>query len=239
MADPSPLSRAQIAAFVGNDPDAIRTIERLFTVAGTLTPDVVQGVLQGRVNAEAVAADLAAQAAALGILRSEVEALALGVQPPPGEAPARRLGQFASGVTQTAAVINTAYAVALDVASIAAGVRVVSGSRLTPNGPGRFRLVARLNATKSNAGTADLSAWVAINGTAVASSGVVVQVAGAGARAQIVLDRVVSLGVSDYAEVMWSVADVNISLTFIAAVAPVPAIASAAVIMEGSTGEIL
>jgi hypothetical protein len=42
MADPTPLNRNQIAAFVGNDPDAIRAIERLFKVAGQLTPaDIV------------------------------------------------------------------------------------------------------------------------------------------------------------------------------------------------------
>ena len=38
MADPINLNRNQIARFVGNDPDAIRAIERLFQVAGTLTP---------------------------------------------------------------------------------------------------------------------------------------------------------------------------------------------------------
>jgi len=38
MADPVPLTRNQIAAFVGNDPEAIRAIERLFKVAGQLTP---------------------------------------------------------------------------------------------------------------------------------------------------------------------------------------------------------
>lgn len=38
MADPTPLNRNQIARFVGNDPDAIRAIERLFTVVGQLTP---------------------------------------------------------------------------------------------------------------------------------------------------------------------------------------------------------
>jgi len=42
MADPTPLNRNQIAAFVGNDPEAIRAIERLFKVAGQLTPaDIV------------------------------------------------------------------------------------------------------------------------------------------------------------------------------------------------------
>jgi hypothetical protein len=38
MANPTPLNRNQIARFVGNDPDAIRAIERLFLVAGQLTP---------------------------------------------------------------------------------------------------------------------------------------------------------------------------------------------------------
>jgi hypothetical protein len=38
MADPTPLNRNQIARFVGNDPDSIRALERLFVVAGQLTP---------------------------------------------------------------------------------------------------------------------------------------------------------------------------------------------------------
>jgi hypothetical protein len=42
MADPISPTRNQIAAFVGNDPEAIRAIERLFKVAGQLTPaDIV------------------------------------------------------------------------------------------------------------------------------------------------------------------------------------------------------
>jgi hypothetical protein len=42
MADPVPLNRDQIAAFVGGDPASIRAIERLFTVAGDLVPaDIV------------------------------------------------------------------------------------------------------------------------------------------------------------------------------------------------------
>jgi hypothetical protein len=38
MADPISPTRNQIAAFVGNDPEAIRAIERLVKVAGQLTP---------------------------------------------------------------------------------------------------------------------------------------------------------------------------------------------------------
>jgi hypothetical protein len=46
MADPTPLNRNQIARFVGNDPDAIRAIERLFVVAGQLTPADIAGLTQ-------------------------------------------------------------------------------------------------------------------------------------------------------------------------------------------------
>lgn len=38
MADPKPLTRNQIARIVGSDPEAIKAFERLFTVAGQLTP---------------------------------------------------------------------------------------------------------------------------------------------------------------------------------------------------------
>lgn len=46
MADPTPLSRNQIAAFVGNDPEAIRAIERLFIVAGQGTPAAITALTQ-------------------------------------------------------------------------------------------------------------------------------------------------------------------------------------------------
>lgn len=46
MADPTPLNRNQIARFVGNDPDAIRAIERLFVVAGQLVPADVATIKQ-------------------------------------------------------------------------------------------------------------------------------------------------------------------------------------------------
>ena len=44
MADPKPITRSQIAAFVGNDPEAILAIERLFKVAGELTPAQIEAI---------------------------------------------------------------------------------------------------------------------------------------------------------------------------------------------------
>jgi hypothetical protein len=46
MADPISLNRNQIARFVGNDPDAIKAIERLFQAVNTLTPSEIATLTQ-------------------------------------------------------------------------------------------------------------------------------------------------------------------------------------------------
>lgn len=57
MVDPKPLTRNQIAAFVGNDPEAIRGIERLFTVAGQNTPSDLASLQINTATAENRALD--------------------------------------------------------------------------------------------------------------------------------------------------------------------------------------
>lgn len=66
MADPKPLTRNQIAAFVGDDPEAIRAIERLFRVAGELTP----------ADIAALNVSIEANTLALGAAQDQVEVLA-------------------------------------------------------------------------------------------------------------------------------------------------------------------
>ena len=94
MADPRPLTRNQIAAFVGNDPEAIRAIERLFQVAGVLTPaDVLTlsqliednslaiGVEAGRGEAVASALrDLASQAVGIETAQATAQAALTALQ---------------------------------------------------------------------------------------------------------------------------------------------------------------
>lgn len=58
MADPVPLNRNQIAAFVGNDPASIRAIERLFKVAGDLVPADI-ALLKSLIRENALAAGVA------------------------------------------------------------------------------------------------------------------------------------------------------------------------------------
>ena len=94
MADPRPLTRNQIAAFVGNDPEAIRAIERLFQVAGVLTPSDIStltqliednslaiGVEAGRGEAVASALrDLASQAVGIETAQATAQAALTALQ---------------------------------------------------------------------------------------------------------------------------------------------------------------
>ena len=94
MADPRPLTRNQIAAFVGNDPEAIRAIERLFQVAGVLTPSDIStltqliednslaiGVEAGRGEAVASALrDLASQAVGIATAQATAQAALTALQ---------------------------------------------------------------------------------------------------------------------------------------------------------------
>ena len=66
MADPKALTRNQIAAFVGNDPEAVRAIERLFRVAGELTPSDIA----------TLSAAIEANTLALGAAQDQAEVLA-------------------------------------------------------------------------------------------------------------------------------------------------------------------
>lgn len=85
MADPTPLNRNQIARFVGNDPDTIRAIERLFIVAGQLVPADVAIIKQLILdNTFAVgAADNKAEAAMSLAVAAERLAALIATQPAP------------------------------------------------------------------------------------------------------------------------------------------------------------
>lgn len=78
--DPRPLSRQQLAKIAGGDPEAIRLLERLFQVAGQLTPDQVaalQILIGNTAKATAVAQNTASRAPNSG----KVDYLDFGIGP--------------------------------------------------------------------------------------------------------------------------------------------------------------
>ena len=113
MADPKALTRNQIAAFVGNDPEAIRSIERLFRVAGELTP---------------------ADIATLNVL-IEANTLALGATQDQVEVLAAIAGELAQRVVQAdtgTALAQSALAQLVRIGDVVQGLALAQPVQLAP-----------------------------------------------------------------------------------------------------------
>ena len=241
MADPKLLTRNQIAAFVGNDPEAIRAIERLFRVAGELTPADIAALTQ-EVEGVSLAAGLAGGQAvqalsSLSRIAHALELLALAPpeQPPTNDTPnlnppgfaVRRTGygNFLATVTQTAAAINTAYAVAFDTTDLSLGVYTgTPNSRIYVDTAGVYNFQFSAQLDKTAGGTAFIWIWYRINGVDAANSATQIRIQGNNAETVAAWNFVMALKADDYFELMWSVDDLTAQITATAAAAPVPAI---------------
>jgi len=148
-----------------------------------------------------------------------------------------RYGAYYNLSNQTAAVINTAYAVNFTATTVAKGVTQGVSGQLLVDRPGVYEIEATINATKATAGAANLFVWLAKNGVNQTGSATVVPLTGGGVAVTISPEYLVQLNAGDYVSLMWSTNSVDVILTAIAASAPVPAIPSASVSMY-RTGDI-
>lgn len=243
MADPRPLTRNQIAAFVGNDPEAIRAIERLFQVAGVLTPADISTInieLEDNSLAAGVAGGQAVQALSnLSRIAHALELLALAPpeQPvksdqdnlvPPGFAVRRTgYGNFYDTTTQTAAAINTAYPITFNTTDLSFGVYIGSpASRIYVDTAGLYNFQFSAQLDKTTGGVALIYIWYRINGVDAANSATQIRLQGNNAEQVAAWNFVISLKADDYFELMWSTDDTACQIAASAAAAPVPGIPS-------------
>ena len=108
MADPTPLNRNQIARFVGNDPDAIRAIERLFQIAGQLTPAEIATLTQlilDNIYAVGAADNKAEAAMSLAVAAERLAALA-ATQPAPQDQRLDRLLDVSAHASQNEDILQ-------------------------------------------------------------------------------------------------------------------------------------
>ena len=138
-------------------------------------------------------------------------------------------GGFYSTVAQTAAVVDTGYAVTFNTTNVQQKVDVVSNSRITVDNDGVYLIKASLQLESTNSSTKEVSVWLKKNGTDVAYSAHEYVVAGSGQKEIANWNNIISLTALDYVELFWATDDVNMELHTHAAVAPRPAVASATV----------
>ena len=159
-------------------------------------------------------------------LTKQLEALALA--PPTTPQLARyAYGSFYDTTTQTAAAINTAYAMTFNTTDLSAGVTLGSPtSRVYVDRPNVYNIQFSAQLDNTSGGDHIIYIWLRVNGTNVANSASQVRLKGNDAELVAAWNFLYSLNAGDYFEIMWSVSDTAVEIISLAAAAPVPAIPS-------------
>ena len=181
-------------------------------------------VAELQAQVQAVQAEMGA-VSDIAALQTAVQGLELSPVPVP---PKRtRYGMFYDTTTQTAAAINTAYAITYNTAATSSGVYLGSPtSRITVDSPGIYNFQFSVQLDKTSGGTGNFWIWVRKNGVDIADSASQVQIQGNDAEIFSAANFFIEMKASDYVELMWAVSDTSVQLQYFAAAAPVPAIPS-------------
>ena len=149
-----------------------------------------------------------------------------------------RSGSFYDTTTQTAAIINTAYAIALDHTSLSQGVSIGSPtSRVYVDRTGSYNIQFSLQLVSTNASTKDVYIWADVNGTSVPESATKITMSGSSNAYVAAWNFVIRMSAGDYFRLMWSTTNTNVQIARIAASAPVPAIPSVILTVSCNIGE--
>jgi hypothetical protein len=139
----------------------------------------------------------------------------------------RAYGTFYDTTTQTAAAINTAYALTFNSTSLSNSVYIGSPtSRVYVAQDGVYDLQFSAQLDNTSGGSHLIFIWLRINGTDVANSAGQVRLKGTDGELVTSWNYVEQLRAGDYVELMWSVDNTSVQVLAQAAAAPVPAIPS-------------
>lgn len=162
----------------------------------------------------------------VAVLQRQIDDLQKG--PPRFEPGVINYGSFFSTDTQTATVINTAYAITYNNADQAHGVYrdPADSSKIKVTRPAVYNVQFSIQVDKTSGGTGKLYIWPAINGTAVPNSASLIQIQGNNAEIFSAANFFLPLSNGDYFQLYFSVDDLSVQLQHFAAASPHPAIPS-------------
>jgi hypothetical protein len=145
-------------------------------------------------------------------------------------------GAFQSTASQTAAAINTAYAMTFNTTDYTNGVTVVSSSRITVSDSGIYNL--QWSGQFENTASADHDArvWIKVNGTNLVGStgfaGIPSKHGAVNGHTIISWNYFISLNANDYIELWWETDSTTVSIQAYAAGAFYPSTASLIATMQ-------
>jgi hypothetical protein len=161
----------------------------------------------------------------IAVIQSQLQALALS--PPPKEFRSPRYGSFYDTTSQTAAAINTAYAMTFNTTDLSQGVtRGTPTSRIFVDRPNVYNVQFSAQLDKTAGGVALAWVWLRKNGVNVPDSAGQIRIQGNNAEILAAWNYVIQLNAGDYIELMWEVDDTSVILLAEAASAVHPSIPS-------------
>lgn len=167
----------------------------------------------------------AQQASQIAELAQQVALLSQA--PPVEQRKAPRYGTFYDTTTQTAAAINTAYAVTFNSTDLSFGVRIgTPASRIYVDSEGIYNFQFSMQLDKVSGGVGLFYLWARINGVDQANSATQIRIQGNNAESVAAWNFVYKMAAGDYFELMWSVDTVDIEIKAFTAAPPVPDIPS-------------
>ena len=184
--------------------------------------DISALLAQASLNAEGSSALLSQYAT----LANDVQALALGPANTP-QLPRLRYGSFCDTTIQTAAAINTAYAMTFNTTEISNGVYVgTPTSRIYVDTDNVYNLQFSAQIDKTAGGVGLVWVWLRKNGVNVPNSTGQIRIQGNNAEVLAAWNYIIRLAPGDYIEMMWEVDDTSIELLYEVASAVHPAVPS-------------
>jgi hypothetical protein len=161
----------------------------------------------------------------IAVIQSQLQALALS--PPPKEFRSPRYGSFYDTTSQTAAAINTAYAMTFNTTDLSVGVtRGTPTSRIFVDRPNVYNVQFSAQLDKTAGGVGLVWVWLRKNGVNVPDSAGQIRIQGNNAEILAAWNYVIQLNAGDYIELMWEVDDTSVILLAEAASAVHPSIPS-------------
>jgi len=149
-----------------------------------------------------------------------------------------RSGAFYDTTTQSAAAINTAYAITLNNTSLTQGVSIgTPTSRVYVDRTGSYNIQFSLQLISTNAASKDVYIWADVNGTSVPNSATKLTMSGFSNSYVAAWNFVIRMSAGDYFRLMWSTSNTNVQIAAVAASAPVPAIPSVIWTVAANIGE--
>ncbi|UCH49094.1 MAG: hypothetical protein JSU95_04695, partial [Betaproteobacteria bacterium] len=159
-------------------------------------------------------------------LQNEIDGLALAPVLTPHTS-RLRYGSFYDTTTQTAAAINTAYAMTLNSTDLSFGVTIGSPtSRVYVDNAGIYNIQFSAQLDKTTGGTSITYIWLRHNGVDVVDSAGQIRIQGNNAETIAAWNYLLQMNAGDYFELMWATDDTNTQILSEVASAVHPAIPS-------------